>query len=167
MNKEELSGLDVIQLRRDLILQILSGEKRYNSQTELLEYLNLKLKEKGLNSIATATLSRDFGKLGIVKGIDGNYIIPDLTKIRQDKQSLADLFMKNPDTTLFGKLDFFMISTEEGMSQYIGRKLISVYSNELLGFIPGNNFVLMISKEGSKAEDLKGELSKLIQGRLT
>lgn len=150
--------------RHQVILEIVQ-EGKLKTQIEIGEELNKRLSYRNMDIVSPATVNRDFKKLKLIKEDDDDYYsIPNHMMKKQEKETIKEILMRNSKSEIQDNLDFFVIKTEEGMSDYIGLKIASVYDEALVGYIPGRNFALLIAKDSSSAEVVKTELRSLIRG---
>ena len=164
MVKTAKSTKDDIEKRQQLILDLIKHNKTYKMKKSLLVDLNSLLSRRGLKKITEATIGRDFEDLGIKK-LPGNdyYEYPHEIRQKHELESLSRDLRNHTNRIFMDDISFLVIQVEEGMADYVGRKIMAQFKSFFIGYFPGSDFLLLITNDETKLADAKKQLKKLCE----
>lgn len=142
------SSKDDVQSRQDILVEIVR-KGNYVTKSAILEDLNDTLGEK---EISLPTLSRDLDALRIAKPKGSNYYACTLDlKEEFDRNSTIAAILKNTISNSSRDVDFLSIQVTEDLADYIGKKLLDLYPDLLMDYIPTKKHVIMMVRPAQKS----------------
>ncbi len=167
MAKQSKTSKEDVQRRRELLIETVR-EKKYKTKYAILEDLNKLLPENDLNEISLPTISRDLEILQIVKPKgQEHYVYKVDVKEKYDRNSIIAAIKKDVKERPISDIEIIAIRVTEDMADIIGKKIMSLYVNRFIGYIPTPNYVLMLAKgsqnsKGSEKSHAKKVLDDLL-----
>ncbi len=142
------SSKDDVQSRQDILVEIVRKGK-YVTKSAILKVLNGTL---GKKEISLPTLSRDLDALRIAKPKGSNYYACTLDlKEEFDRNSTIAAILKNTTSDSSRDVDFLSIQVTEDLADYIGKKLLDLYPDLLMDYIPTKKHVILMVRPVQKS----------------
>ena len=142
------SSKDDVQSRQDILVEIVR-KGNYVTKSAILEDLNDIL---GKKEISLPTLSRDLDALRIAKPKGSNYYACTLDlKEEFDRNSTIAAILKNTTSDSSRDVDFLSIQVTEDLADYIGKKLLDLYPDLLMDYIPTKKHVILMVRPVQKS----------------
>ncbi len=143
--------------RQSKILELI---EKYEISTQ--EALIHKLAECGYDSTQT-TISRDIRQLRLIKGPTGKgtykYVAPEVRKGADapgHNSALTDAVLK-----IESAQNIVVVKTLSGMANAIAVCIDSLHIDDIIGSVAGDDTVLLVLRDGDKAEAASGELKNV------
>lgn len=121
--------------------------------------LRVKLAGRGIH-VTQATLSRDIRELKLMKGPDG-YTLPALTDGEDELPDIGGV-LQDFGLEVRQAQNLLVVLTTMGGAQPVAASIDSADWEEVVGTIAGDNTVLIICSDGSKAQALRTRLEAYI-----
>lgn len=147
---------DIYKRRR--ILKDLVRRVYFYEFEDLLRALNEELNIEKLNKIEESTLRRDMKELNIIKSpINDYYVDPQFLAEETDKNSILQSIKPYVKGNVISNMQFLVLEVIEDTSELIGKKIMQLYGDIFLDYIPAHKTLLLLvrSDKADKAEKLE------------
>ena len=145
--------------RQQKILELI---KEYDIDTQ--ETLITKLRESGF-SVTQTTVSRDIRQLNLVKGVTAKgtykYIAPDSRK--ESGVPVLNSSITDSVTSIDNACNIVVVKTFPGMANAIAVCVDSLYHEEIVGSVAGDDTILLVTKTYDTASVLAEELKNTFE----
>ena len=150
--------------RKEKILEIISS-RVIETQEELIQAL----KENGFD-VTQSTASRDIKQLGLIKVLDGSGRYRYASNLPQrealphnaDFDRLLDNFKRSAISVRYA-MNNLVIKCYSGMAQGACVAFDSLYSNEFLGTLAGEDTIIVITEDEKSATALAKKIEEIIK----
>jgi transcriptional regulator of arginine metabolism len=146
--------------RQDAIIRLV-GRRHISTQAELAEAL----RAEGIEAVQT-TVSRDVGRLGLVKVRNGDgrlvYALPGADDLRRLGQLQAAL--RSWAGTMIPTGNLVVLHTPRGFAAALADAIDEAGLPDVAGTIAGDNTILVAVREGASASVLAEALARQLEG---
>ncbi len=157
-------NLNLKNQRKEKILEIISS-RAIETQEELI----LALKENGFD-VTQSTASRDIKQLGLIKVLDssGRYRYASSVQHKEilpqnaDFDRLLENFKRSVISVRYA-MNNLVIKCYSGMAQGACVAFDSLYSNEFLGTLAGEDTIIVITEDEKSAANLAQKIREIIK----
>lgn len=148
------------QKRHSKILSIIS-EKDVKTQ----EQLTAELKGAGLK-VTQATVSRDIKELGLIKIplSDGSYKYAVARHEKPDNRENLSIFSRSV-VDIRAAMHTIVVKTQSGMANAVAASIDTFLASEIVGTIAGDDTILIIAENPTRAEEMAAKLRKIFSRR--
>lgn len=148
---------------RQQLIETLIKQKRLSTQQQLVAAL----KRHGCD-VTQATVSRDMRELGVQKGSERagsvRYVIPPPV-VRRDPADVLARVLRDSAATARQAQNLVVVRSEPGTAPTVGRVIDELNRDEVVGTVAGDDTVLLVLTDNTRARQMTKYLNDLIQGR--
>lgn len=145
-------------LRQQKILELI---QEYDIDTQ--DTLIKKLSESGF-AVTQTTISRDIRQLNLVKGITPRgtykYIVPGVAMARNNEVPVLNSALTDSVTKIEAAGNIVVVKSYSGMANAIAVCVDSLYHEEIVGSVAGDDTILLVVKSSEAAIVLENELKE-------